>query len=287
MLDDQIIVRATVDDVAHFANRRWPDEPSRALYSYLAESAPNGAAVAKDVDGARLGVAIGHACEDEWYLSDLFVEPGVRGNGIGRALMAAATVDRGDALRSALSPAADFSAVAVLAGESMAMRAPVFRMTGSVPREDTLLRMAAGDYRFETHPLDPRRDASAIAALDRDVRGCARPVDHGYLSESATGVAFALRDEFVGYAYVSPDGRVGPLATASAAYSVQFLAYAFVALGRSHGATWSSLLVPGPNVRLMRASLRAGLAIADIRVFCAEGATADLSRYAGYHDLLF
>ena len=287
MLSDQTIAPATAADVEHFSRLRFADEASQRAYKHVAETAAGNAFVAKDVDGARLGIAMAGCCDDECFISELFVEPGVRGAGIGSELLRAATHDCGDRSKAAIVPSADASALALCAREGMAAESTVFSLAGAVPREDALLRMAAGDYRFETHPLEARRDAGSLAALDRDVRGVERPFDHAYFGERAAGFGFGLRDEFVGYAYVWPDGRIGPLATASAAYAVQFLSYALVALGRAHGASWCSLLIPGANVRLMRAALRANLRIQETHVFAREGSPSDLSRYAGYQGLLF
>ena len=87
-------------------------------------------------------------------------------------------------------------------------------------------------------------------------------------------------------AYVWPDGGIGPLACASEAYLVQIFAYALVTLQRAYHASWCSALVPGSNRRIARASLRAGLRIAESFIVAADGSPPALSAYVGRHRLL-
>jgi hypothetical protein len=68
---------------------------------------------------------------------------------------------------------------------------------------------------------------------------------------------------------------------------VQFFAFALATLRQTFSATWCTTLVPGTNVRIMRAAMRAGLTIEGTRLFASDNALLDLSRYSGFHDLLF
>ncbi|MDP9024773.1 MAG: hypothetical protein M3N13_05320, partial [Candidatus Eremiobacteraeota bacterium] len=148
-------------------------------------------------------------------------------------------------------------------------------------------RMAAGDYRFSASPIDLRKHAGALDALDREVRGTARADDHAGFAALALGTVFALNDECVGYAYVWPDGRIGPLIATSSAYAMQFFAYAMVSLARTFQASWCTALVPGTNARTLQAATRAGLAIDRVLLFASDQPLLDLSRYVGFHQLAF
>ena len=98
---------------------------------------------------------------------------------------------------------------------------------------------------------------------------------------------FRRDEELAGYAYVWESGRIGPIACASAAYAVQFLAFALAALAERYGATWCTMLIPGENVRIARAAAIAGLRIERVLLFAADPAPRDLSRYVGFHEMLF
>ncbi|MEO6912943.1 MAG: GNAT family N-acetyltransferase [Candidatus Baltobacteraceae bacterium] len=285
-MTESLILPAGQDDLARFGTLRWPDDESRRLWFHLAQSAPNCAWVARD-EGTPIGIAIAHPLEDEWFLSDLFVERSFRGVGLGRQLLTEAAKDAGDVTRSGLLKPDEIGGVAFFVRRGVSLQTPVLQITGTIPREEDVARMAAGDYRFTTELLDPIAQRLALSALDREIRGSARPLDHHYFSQHAHGVAFYLRDEFVGYTYVWPSGKIGPMCSTSPSYLVQFFAFAMAALVRVHGASWCSLLAPGTNLRILRAAMRAGLTIESLHIFASDGPPPELSRYIGFHPLLF
>ena len=286
MAEQALIVPATAEDVTYFARRRWHDEHSRKLYIDLAHVAPNGAFVAKD-EGTPIGIAVPHALEDEWFLSEIFVEPSFQMHGIGWQLLTESAKDAGDATRSGLLEPNELGGIAFFLRRGVGLQTPVAEVAGPIPHENELARMAAGEYRFRTEPLDPVGHRGALGQLDREVRGTARPLDHLYFSEHGRGFIFARDEEITGYAYVWPSGRIGPMVVSSPAYSVQFLAFTLATLRQTYGATWCTMLVPGTNVRVMRAAMKAGLTIEAVRLFASDGAMLDLSRYIAFHQLLF
>jgi GNAT superfamily N-acetyltransferase len=276
---------ASVDEVRAFAVRRGFDERTFRLASAFAE---RGAAWSARDAGDGIGLALLHATPDERYVGDLYVEPSFRNAGVGgRLLDAALEDDASGASRTLLLDPADAAGLALALQRRIAVRTPVLRLAGSIPREDELEAMAAGDYRFTIEPVDPAAHGFSLDALDREVRATQRAADHVRFVESATGLAIFRNDEFVGYTYVWPDGRVGPVAAVSAVYLVQMLALSLVTLQRQYGASWCSAYVPASNVRLARAALRAGLRIEGTHLFASDSSEADLSRYAGFHPFLF
>jgi GNAT superfamily N-acetyltransferase len=285
-MSEPIVSIAKEGEIRELAARRFPDDASRRLYISLAESAPRGAWIARD-DATPVGIAFAHEGESEWYVSDLFVEPSFRKMGLGWKLLRQATSEPGDVSLAGMIDAQDTGALAFFLRRGMGLHVPVMRVHGEIPREDDLLQMAAGDYRFQTAPLDPHAHGAAIDGLDREIRGTARPVDHEGFSQLANGTVFFINGEIVGYAYVWPDGRIGPLGAASAAYLEQFFAFALTALQRTYSASWCMALVPGTNVRVMRAAVRVGLMLDELRIFATDQPQFDLSRYIGFHPLAF
>jgi len=251
----------------------------------LAHVAPNGVFVARD-EGTAIGIAIPHASEDEWFLSELFVEPSFRARGIGLELVTAAAGEAGDAIRSGIIDPAQLDGLAFYARCAVSMHTPLLEVSGAIPHTSELERMAAGEYRFGVDPVDPMAHAAAVSQLDREVRGTARPLDHLYFADNAKGYVFTLGVELAGYAYVWPSGRIGPIASASPAYLVQILAYALAASRGRYNAEWCTLLVPGVNTRILRAAMRARLLIKGVRIFANDAGTLDLTRYVGFHTLL-
>ena len=158
---------------------------------------------------------------------------------------------------------------------------------GEVPRASELEKMAAGEHRFGAVPIDPMSHAMALNQLDREVRGAARPADHLYFADNAKGFVFTREAEIAGYAYVWPNGRIGPMASVSHNYSVQMLAYALAALRASYNAEWCTLLVPGVNAKILRAAMKARLRITCMKVFASDNNISDLTRYIGGGSLMF
>lgn len=282
----EIVARANEEDVAEIARRRWKDSETRRLYLHLASVAPNGAWVARD-DGTVIGIAVAHQLETEWYLSDLFVEPSFRGQGLGRRLLLEAARDAGDVIRSGFLDPAELAGLAFFARRRVPARTPILRVAGKIPKEEQLAAIALGEHRFQTEPVDPLRHRYALDALDRETRGSARHADHLYFASNAGGSAFSINGELVGYAYVWPDGTIGPLASFSPSYVAAFFAFGMMALARSHGGSWCRALVPALNVRVARAALDAGLKIEGVKLFASDSNEMDISRYIGYHSLLF
>ena len=283
------IRRADDDEVAAFAARRYRDSSSRALYRALAERSAGGAWVATD-EGEPVGIAFAHACGETLTLSELFVHPSQRNAGLGGALLTAATEESAELSRRAIVVAGDPATAAFAARRGMGSFESIVRVAGTIPREDDLLAMAAsGGSRFDVAELDPAAHASAIDALDGETIGTARAQDHAdFRRYGGRGSVFFLSGECVGYAYVWPDGRIGPMAAASAGYQVSLLAFSLVALVQRFGASWCTALVSGANVRVLNLALRAGLRAEETLTLVADRRDdGDRSRYVGFHSLLF
>jgi len=278
------ILRASEDDIAYFASRRWADDIGRRLYRHLGEHSEHGAWIFRD-ESTPVGIAFAHGNGESLYLSELFVEVSFRGTGLGGALCAAALGESSDAC--ALVDPIDFAAAALAARHRLLLLEPVLRVAGRIPKEDTLAALAFGAYRFRAAPIDPVRHRYAIGALDRETRGYERSADHELFASIATGNALFLDDECVGYAYVWPDGRVGPLAVSSGAYAPAVFAFALMRLASTYGASWCTAGVPGSNLRILNAAHAIGLRIDTARFVAGRGERMDLTRYVGYHPLLF
>jgi GNAT superfamily N-acetyltransferase len=275
--------RATVDEARAIARRRAFDDAGMRL---ALEFADRGTAWAARDAAEVVGIATARAVEDERYLGDWFVEPSYRGQGVGTRLLEAAFADAGDATRRVLLDLNDAVAIASALRHRLAPQEVLLRLAGAVPREEELARMAAGSYTFAVDEIDPASHGFALDALDRQVRSAARESDHRWFAQHTSGFAFLLNGEFVAYAYIWPDGRIGPIASASAAYLVQIFAYALVMLQRRHSASWCTALVPGSNLRIARTCLRAGLRVEEVLSLASDANVADLSTYVGYHRLL-
>ncbi|HEX4013497.1 MAG TPA: GNAT family N-acetyltransferase [Candidatus Cybelea sp.] len=276
------VERGSVDDVRSILRRRSFDD---AGIRFALESAERGNAWVTRDAGECVGVAIARDGESDRYVGDLYVEPSYRGRGLGRELLGAALNESDDRATLVLLDSNDPAAMALALRRRLAPRESLSRFAGAVPKEEELAKMAAGDYRFGVETIDAAAHAFGLRGLDRQARGTVRDADHADFALRACGNAFFLNGEFVAYTYVWPDGRVGPIASASQNYIVQILAHALLTLSRRYGASWCSALVPGSNLRVARAAMRAGLRIAQTLTLAYDSSTLDLSAYVAGHAL--
>lgn len=278
------IAPATDAEVIDFARRRTADAATARLY--VERAMASNPIVMRD-DGIAIGIAFAHDDETTRFLSEIYVEPSYRRDGIGGALYRALMADDVDRDRCGVFDASDLNAAAFTARIGLSMRSPVYRASGSLPDAESLAWLAAGEYRFATEAIDLRRHAYALHALDRESLGTSRPAIHAYLQNRATGFAFFLNEECVGYVYVSSDGVIGPMACASRAYALQMLAFAMITLESMFRASWATMLVPATNIRMLRQLIRFKFTLTGPWAYCADAAPPELGRYTGYSPLAF
>jgi GNAT superfamily N-acetyltransferase len=283
-MSEVTIALARDDDVRLVGRLRQIDETGLRLALELSEQ--ESAWVARDGPKA-IGWALARISDDERFVGDVFVSASYRGQRIGSRLLDAALAESGDAARRVSIDGGDAVGLALALSRGLNPFATVVRIAGAIPRENALLSMAAGDYRFEVDSVDPVRHAYALDALDRETRATTRSSDHQRFAREGAGLAFYKDGEFVGYAYLWPDGRIGPAAASAPTYLSQMFAYALVMMQRTFGASWCSALVPGENVRVARSALRAGLRIDQTFAIAGDAGMGDLTRYVAFHPLSF
>lgn len=240
--------RAAVDEYQGRVNQPpLPEEtgPLRRHLAHMLATDPERfwVAEADDASGSAearvIGFALATVRDGLWYLAMLFVQPEAQGHGIGSALL-----DRAQAARDALpgGPAipcpddpcdsgihtwgmatdtAQPISNALYARRGMLPRLPIWRLGGEPYRWSALPTLPPS---LEAIPFDAiaangrdgsRRLAEAVDAIDREVIGLTHPADHEFLRRDGRA-GFLVRDRgggALGYAYGSPGGRIGPVAT--------------------------------------------------------------------------
>jgi GNAT superfamily N-acetyltransferase len=213
-----------------------------------------------------------------WFLSMLFVDPGVQARGLGRTLLQRLLPESPDVpiLATATDSAQPISN-GLYASLGIVPRLPLLNLVGR-PRADHGLPPLPPGIRAE--PMGGQSsDADAIAALDRSVIGFEHPQEGAFLErDGRRGFAFRDGDGFLrGYGYASEAGRIGPLAVVDPALLGPALAYLLTAV-QPRGA--SSVWLPGSATEAVVAALRAGLRIESFPVLlCWNRPFADFSRY--------
>lgn len=265
--------------------------PLVALLAHLRGTDPGRflVAVRAEADGAERVVAFVSASRRDhvWFLGMLFVHPEEQARGLGRALLEA-VLPAGDApaTLATCTDAAQPISNALYAQYGIVPRVPVLELVGRPDRAGpAALPVGVRAVPFEllaAGPADgpgPRRLAAAIDALDRAILGYAHPQDHAYLGEiGRLGHLYEAADgRIVGYGYVSPVGRLGPLAVEDAALLPGVLGHLLHAV---EPAGAFSAWVPGAAGSAVTSLLDAGLRIEDFpALLCWDRPFADFSRY--------
>ena len=189
---------------------------------HLVRTDPGGCWVA-EVDGEMIGCATSSTRELMWILATYVVRPGLQGQGIGKALLAAALHHGRGCLRGMLSASADPKAIRRYRAAGFSLH-PQMHLTGTVDRAAIPV-------------VEKVRDGSAadfelMDSIDRRVRGAAHGPDHPLLlgmfrlvvSDTSTGS---------GYAYHAADGMPALLAATNRRTATRLLWECLAASGDS------------------------------------------------------
>jgi GNAT superfamily N-acetyltransferase len=186
-----------------------------------------------DADGSpQLDAFIAVVRRDRlWYLSMLFVLPDAQARGLGRRLLAAVWGDDAQGADGAGAPLRDaFRATAtdsiqpisnaLYASLGIVPRMPLFRFVGRADRPAALPPLPPGvdvaafdEIGADGDGIGSSALAAELGALDREVLGFERGVDHAFLvREGRRGFLYCDRSgAALGYGYTSEAGRVGPV----------------------------------------------------------------------------
>jgi GNAT superfamily N-acetyltransferase len=190
-----------------------PSPPRFQTFS-LADD-PDGLWVAEDA-GRMLGFAFSWACGDLWFLAQLFVVPGHQGSGIGNELLNR-TFDHARKAGATGHALITFAFNRVSQGlyirHGLFPKMPIYSLT--VARERLADDLPGAPLR-RVVLAETAAHLRALAEIDARALGVSREKHHRYLIKDGAIRSMLLYagDDPVGYAYVTNDGHIGPLAVA-------------------------------------------------------------------------
>jgi GNAT superfamily N-acetyltransferase len=227
-------------------------------------------------DGKIVGIAAATVRDAIWFLAMFWVLPEHKLQGIGRPLLERVQrlgEEQGATIRCVWS-SIDFAAIASYLKLGMMPGGPIFTFAGPLEKPPAL-----PDARLR------ELDARHAFAIDRVVRGTARPLDHAFFR--ARGMpAFQLEIEqrIAGYFYVK-DGVIGPAAWLEPAHGDALLSHAF--LQASAQAPQVKLVALGSNQTAIRRATDAGLRLVSASHFLSSAAFGKLDCYLPSGPALF
>jgi hypothetical protein len=238
------------------------------LQAFCLSEDPSGLWVAHD-NGTVVGFGFSWVLADFWYLAQLFIEPGLQAGGIGRQLLLK-TLQQANRLnatnRALITFACNMVSTALYVKHGLYPREPLYRLGAPAKEVERRLAERGLDYRAtETAPT-----IEQFGAIDEAVLGFRRDRHHAFLSRTNVRTFTIEKDGAVaGYAYVSPEGQIGPVAVAPPEDASQAIG-ATIAAALKTEAQHLSIIVPGASEALMAKATELGFRIMEPLVLMAE-----------------
>jgi len=238
---------------------------------------PDGLWIAEE-GGEMLGFAFSWVCDSLWFLAELFVAPDQQGRGIGNELLSRTMehAQKAEASEKALITFA-FNTVSqgIYIRHGLFPRIPLYLF--SVPRE--AWRTRERDTRLEAAAIT-ESDLPDLVAIDAHALGLSREKHHRYLIGESELTGFLFRDGgvSVGYAYISPEGHIGPLA-ASRPDAMGPVFAAALKRASEAGSAQISGFIPGIAETALGVAVAHGMRIAFPMMLMSSRAFGDWSCY--------
>ena len=264
--------RALVDSLNQFAvQRALPRveidfEESLPLWRHFLGAGGRGFLVAKTkkrIAGFCCYIVRGNL----WFLSYLVVSPEFQGTGVGRNLFDRALAEaRGNEeakVIAAYTNAANWPSISLYTRNGIYPRMPVLKMEGSISNLCEPTR--------EVEPLPgevtslSEETIALIDDIDLEITNFKRDIDHRFWlgARAMRCYLFEKDGEVAGYAYVSDDGTIGPLAALHEENVANMLCFCLDRLS-SQGADAFFVHVPGENTSALSLLYDRGFKIQDL-----------------------
>jgi GNAT superfamily N-acetyltransferase len=227
-----------------------------------------------------VGFGFSWMTEKFWFLSQLFVIPDMQAKGIGQTLLSKTLLHaehHGAANRALITFAYNTASIGLYLHNGLYPREPLYRMATSA---QTVAQNLA-DTGYDVMPIAPRpRPDEWIGRIDEELLGFRRDSHHKFLLDDSAGCALRIEraGRAAGYAYISPQGRVGPLAIAPDADAKAVVTTALRCALES-APSRVSMLVPGRADVVMQALLAFGFRVEEPLMLMASRPFGDWRNY--------
>jgi hypothetical protein len=218
-----------------------------------------------------VGFGFSWMTEKFWFLSQLFVRPETQAKGIGQALLSKTLMQaecNGATNRALITPAYNIASTGLYLHNGLYTHEPLYRMTA--PAQAVAQNLA--DAGYDATPMaswpEPRE---WTAEIDEALLGLRRDLHHRFLlgDGAARGIRIERAGALAGYAYISADGHVGPLAIAPDA-DAQAVMTTALRCALESGPSKVSMIVPGRADVVMQAVLALGFRVEEPYVLMAS-----------------
>jgi GNAT superfamily N-acetyltransferase len=235
--------------------------PSTAFPKACLVQDPSGLWVAEDGD-TIVGFGFSWMADKFWCLSQLFVRPETQAKGVGQALLSKTLMQaerNGAANRALITFAYNIVSTGLYLQNGLYPREPLYRM--AAPAQAVAQNLGRPGY--DITPIAPWPESGEwTGRIDQELLGFRRDLHHQFLlgGFAARAVRIEHAGRAAGYAYISAEGHVGPLAIAPDADAKAVLTTA-LRCALEGGARQVSMLVPGRADVVMQTALALGFRI--------------------------
>jgi GNAT superfamily N-acetyltransferase len=263
------------------------------LYVHLRATDPERFVVAVTPDGTEpgadrvIGFAVAILRDQVWFLSMLFVLPDVQLRGLGRELLARVLPQDGQVtVRATATDSAQPISNALYSTYGIVPRLPLLNLVGLPTRPEALEPFPSGVTPVAFQAIveggggdGHRLLATTVDALDRELLGFSRAVDHAFMrQQDRRGWLFRGPDgSWLGYGYSAESGRLGPILVRDPALLGPAMGHLLGAVQpRGPFITW----IPGAADRALLPALAAGLRLDPFPILlCWDRPPTDFERY--------
>jgi GNAT superfamily N-acetyltransferase len=264
-----------------FGERRIDPVTPEPFYRYALEYEPEGFLVA-EADGAVIGMAIAWVRDWLWFLGYLFIAPEWQGAGVGRLLLTR-LFELGNpkeiTTRALIAMGYNPSSAGLYMRNGLYPSQAIYRLKA----DTTSLNMTPEEGRVcdteESLGPDPR-SLEALARIDTRCIGFVRERHHRYYLGLPGVQSYLVSDGKgpVGYAYLHPDGQIGPVGAVTAETLMKVLVRT-MRRTVEQGSKQVSLFVPGTNHAALAFVLAKGMQVSEPCMLMSSRPIDDLERY--------
>jgi GNAT superfamily N-acetyltransferase len=257
----------------------WPAPPPIAFPKFCLAEDPGGLWIAEHGD-TIVGFGFSWMTEKFWFLSQLFVRRETQARGIGQALLSKTLTQaerNGATNRALITPAYNTASTGLYLNNGLYPREPLYRMAALAQA----VAQNLADAGYEGTPMaswpEPRE---WLAEMDGALLGLQRDLHHRFLlgGGAARGVRIERAGRLAGYAYISAEGHVGPLAIAPDA-DAKSIVITGLRCALESRPSQVSMIVPGRADGVMQAVLALGFRIEEPYVLMASRPFGDWRSY--------
>jgi len=227
-----------------------------------------------------VGFSTTHMRDRQWHVAYLFVDPEYQNRGLGTRLLKTGITEairREAYFMSQCAFMYNLKAIGLYTKLGLFPRKNLMLMEGPPASEVTWPELTSA---IEGRMIDSTALLNDLNAMDREVRGINRTVDHCYwlADDEHEGYVFYHQGNLIGYAYITQQGFVGPVLALRDSFLPEIVLFCLRVLAK-RDRTVPKIWVNGKNFTTLQMILNNGFRIKEIALLMTNRMFCDVRRY--------